>query len=90
GRPAILVPLASATHDHQTFNARKLVQVGAAVMIEEKDLHGAALAEMVEGLLGDPGRLARMSEASRQLARPDAATRVAELCIALMEGARAA
>jgi UDP-N-acetylglucosamine--N-acetylmuramyl-(pentapeptide) pyrophosphoryl-undecaprenol N-acetylglucosamine transferase len=33
GRPAILIPYAAATGDHQTANARGLAEAGAAVVI---------------------------------------------------------
>ena len=84
GRPSVLVPFAAATHDHQTFNARKLGEAGAAVMIAEKDLTGETLADAILGLLDDPARLARMAAASRALGRPDAAARISDLCLALV------
>ncbi len=84
GRPAVLIPFAAATHDHQTFNARKLEQAGAAVMILERDLTGGRLASTLIDLLGDDGRLARMAEASRGLGRPDAAERIGDLCARLV------
>ena len=88
GRPSVLVPFAAATHDHQTFNARKLVDSGAAVMIAEKDLDGRKLADAVLQLLGDPVRLAGMSQAAKALGRPDAAARIADMCVALLAGGR--
>ena len=89
GRPAVLVPFAAATHDHQTFNARKLETAGAAVMIRERDLTGETLASTLIDLLGDDARLSRMAQASRGLGRPDAAQRIAELCARLMGRAAA-
>jgi UDP-N-acetylglucosamine--N-acetylmuramyl-(pentapeptide) pyrophosphoryl-undecaprenol N-acetylglucosamine transferase len=50
-------------------------------MIEEKDLTGERLASTVTGILGDPGRLSAMEDASRAVARPDAAARVADLLV---------
>jgi UDP-N-acetylglucosamine--N-acetylmuramyl-(pentapeptide) pyrophosphoryl-undecaprenol N-acetylglucosamine transferase len=90
GRPAVLIPFAAATHDHQTFNARKLAEAGAAIMIREKDLNGAALASAITDLLRDPDRLARMAAASRSLGRPDAAARIVGLCAGLLARGRAA
>ncbi|HET9481452.1 MAG TPA: UDP-N-acetylglucosamine--N-acetylmuramyl-(pentapeptide) pyrophosphoryl-undecaprenol N-acetylglucosamine transferase, partial [Candidatus Polarisedimenticolia bacterium] len=90
GRPAVLVPFAGAAHDHQTWNARKLADAGAAVMIAEKDLSGATLASTIVDLLADRERLAAMSRAGRSLARPDAAARIADRCAALMAAGRAA
>ena len=86
----VLVPFAGAAHDHQTFNARKLEQAGAAVVIPEAALGGERLATELTALLADPGRTARMARASRAAARPDAAARIAELCVALMSRGRAA
>jgi UDP-N-acetylglucosamine--N-acetylmuramyl-(pentapeptide) pyrophosphoryl-undecaprenol N-acetylglucosamine transferase len=83
GRAAVLVPFAEAADDHQRQNARALLAAGAALMIEEKDLSGKALALVLRELTLAPERLTRMGEAARGLARPDAAARVADL----LEGA---
>jgi len=90
GRPSILVPFARATHDHQTWNARKLERAGAAMLLPESRLDGATLARSVIELATDPPRLARMAEASRALGRPDAAERIAERCATLLSRGRAA
>lgn len=78
GRPAVLVPFPGATDDHQLRNAEVFGRAGAAVVIEEKRLDGEGLATTIGGLLRERGALARMGEAARRLARPDAADRVAE------------
>jgi len=75
-RPAVLIPFPAATDDHQRQNARVLVEAGAAVMIDERDLHAERLAATVLALLADAPRLASMREAMRSFARPDAATRI--------------
>lgn len=79
GRPAILVPFGSATHGHQTENARAFERAGAAVAIEEGAFTGEALAAAVRGLLSDRGRLAEMGRIVRAFARPDAAKALADL-----------
>ena len=79
GRPAILVPFASATHGHQRENARALASAGAAILMEEGDLTGERLSRVVLDLLGDPERLARMGAAARTLSRPEAARHLADL-----------
>jgi len=89
GRPSLLIPFAAAAHDHQTYNARKLVEAGASVMIEQKSLTGEKLAAEIEKLISSPRRLEHMSAASRALGRGDAAGRIAEVCVALLqEGGR--
>jgi UDP-N-acetylglucosamine--N-acetylmuramyl-(pentapeptide) pyrophosphoryl-undecaprenol N-acetylglucosamine transferase len=83
GRPAILVPLPGATDNHQLKNAEALARAGAAVVIEQHALTGAALADALARLLGDPSRRATMSRAMRTLARPDAASRVVDKILEL-------
>jgi UDP-N-acetylglucosamine--N-acetylmuramyl-(pentapeptide) pyrophosphoryl-undecaprenol N-acetylglucosamine transferase len=78
GRPAILVPYPHAAARHQHSNADWMARAGAAVVIEDSQLEPLRLAELVGSLLGDPERLRRMAAASRSLARPDAAGRVAD------------
>jgi UDP-N-acetylglucosamine--N-acetylmuramyl-(pentapeptide) pyrophosphoryl-undecaprenol N-acetylglucosamine transferase len=78
GRPAILVPLPTATDDHQRKNAEVLERAGAAMVIDERNLTGERLSEAIAGLVGDPARRQRMADAARRLARPDAAERIAD------------
>lgn len=77
--PAILVPLPGAPADHQTMNARSLASAGAAILLPEPELHVGALASAVDALLADPDRLAAMSRAGAEVARVDAAERLADL-----------
>lgn len=82
GRPAILVPYPYAAGRHQHANAEWMAEAGAAVVLEDAELRAARLRELVDELLFDPERLARMSAASSELARPDAAARVAQEVLA--------
>jgi UDP-N-acetylglucosamine--N-acetylmuramyl-(pentapeptide) pyrophosphoryl-undecaprenol N-acetylglucosamine transferase len=77
GLPAILIPYPHASADHQSANARWMSDAGAAVSIADGKLSAAGLRAQVDELLGDRERLARMGEASRSLARTDAAGEVA-------------
>ena len=77
-RPAILVPYPHAAGDHQTANARWMVQGGAAVAIPDGELSAARLARETAALLADPQRLRAMAAAARRLARPDAAREIAD------------
>ncbi len=86
GTPAILVPYPYATADHQTLNARHFEQGCGAVVVDESRLPDVPA--LVDELLGDPNRLARMSEAMRALARPDAAAKVADELVAMAEARR--
>lgn len=83
GVAAILVPYPHAVDDHQTGNARYLVEAGAALLIPQAELDAAGLAALLRDLFADRARLLRMAEAARELARPDAARAVAEQCLRL-------
>jgi UDP-N-acetylglucosamine--N-acetylmuramyl-(pentapeptide) pyrophosphoryl-undecaprenol N-acetylglucosamine transferase len=76
GLPALFVPLPTAAADHQTKNARALVDAGAARMIPQRHLDGPSLARAVSDLLNDPEGRQRMSDRMRALAVPDAAARI--------------
>jgi UDP-N-acetylglucosamine--N-acetylmuramyl-(pentapeptide) pyrophosphoryl-undecaprenol N-acetylglucosamine transferase len=88
GRPAILVPYPHAAGDHQRANAAWMAAAGAAVVIEDSAVGGAAVADAAGGLLADAERLGAMAAASAALARPDAAERVAYEILAACDGHR--
>ena len=77
GLPAVLVPYPHATADHQTKNARWVERGGAAVVVPDDQLDGPRLAREVAALLGASDRLRTMQRAAHELARPDAAERIA-------------
>jgi UDP-N-acetylglucosamine--N-acetylmuramyl-(pentapeptide) pyrophosphoryl-undecaprenol N-acetylglucosamine transferase len=83
GRPAILIPLPTATDDHQRKNAQALVRGGAARMIEQRELTGERLATDLLVLAGDSAQRQRMSAAARAMARPDAARLIVDRILEL-------
>ena len=83
-RASILVPLPTATDDHQRKNAEVLATAGAAEVVDQKDLTGDLLAERIVGLLGNRARLAEMAAAARRLARPHAASEIVDKALELM------
>ena len=86
GRPAVLVPYPYATGDHQSANAAWMERAGAATVLADAELGGEAgverLRSEVAAILGEAGRLDAMATASRGLARPDAARRIADEVLA--------
>jgi UDP-N-acetylglucosamine--N-acetylmuramyl-(pentapeptide) pyrophosphoryl-undecaprenol N-acetylglucosamine transferase len=76
--PAVLVPLPTATDDHQRKNAEVFARAGAALVIEERELPNGALGDALAALVADPERRQRMASEARKLARPDAAARIAD------------
>jgi UDP-N-acetylglucosamine--N-acetylmuramyl-(pentapeptide) pyrophosphoryl-undecaprenol N-acetylglucosamine transferase len=81
GKPAVLVPGAFATADHQTKNARYFERGGGVVVVPEGETGRAP--DVIRSLLDDPRRLGDMSHAMFALAKPDAADKIAEELVAL-------
>ncbi len=79
GRPSVLIPFAAATGDHQTANARGLVDAGAAILIPESALDPASLSEQIMTVLTTPAAAAQMRDSALAQGRPDAAERLAAL-----------
>ncbi len=76
GLPSILVPYPHAADDHQTKNAEVFAHAGAAVLVQESELHREKLAALVNGILSDPNRQESMRQTARALDVPDAAKRI--------------
>ena len=83
GRPSILIPLPTATDDHQRKNALALVKQKAALMVEQRDLTGNRLAAEILGLVSNEGARRQIAEAVRQMARPDAARVIVDRALAM-------
>lgn len=81
GLAAVLVPYPHAVDDHQTVNARVLVEREAAILIPDQTLTPERLRQELTALLADREKLLRMAKAAHALARPDAAERVAKVCL---------
>ena len=79
GRPAILIPLPSATDDHQTSNAREMVKVGGARVIAQKNFTSLELAKQMQKLGLEPEALANAASRARSVGRPDATSDLADL-----------
>jgi UDP-N-acetylglucosamine--N-acetylmuramyl-(pentapeptide) pyrophosphoryl-undecaprenol N-acetylglucosamine transferase len=79
GVPAVMVPLPGAPGDHQTVNARRLADAGAAVVVPDAELDAGRLAAELQPLLAEPSRRERMAAAARAIGRPGAAGEVASL-----------
>ena len=76
--PSVLVPYPFATADHQTTNARYLVDVGAAVMFADADIDGDPFRDELMGLLFSPEHRERMRDAARGLGQDRAAQKLAD------------
>ena len=77
GVASILVPFPHAVDDHQTGNARFLVNVGGAFLLPQGELTPQAIA-LIRNY--SRGQLLEMAEKARSLAKPDATEEVANIC----------
>lgn len=84
GLPAIFVPLPSAVDDHQTKNAKSLVNAEAAMLIAQKDLNANKLSESLRTLSQNRQLLIDMSKNCKSVAITDATERVAAVCNSLV------
>jgi UDP-N-acetylglucosamine--N-acetylmuramyl-(pentapeptide) pyrophosphoryl-undecaprenol N-acetylglucosamine transferase len=78
--PAIFVPLPHAVDDHQTRNAESLTREGAALLLPQRDLTPARLAQKVSELNSHREQLVYMAQAARRVAILNATERVAAVC----------
>jgi UDP-N-acetylglucosamine--N-acetylmuramyl-(pentapeptide) pyrophosphoryl-undecaprenol N-acetylglucosamine transferase len=83
GKPAILIPLPTATDDHQRRNAEAMAAAGAAEMLLQADATGAVLAARIVSLAGDADRRETLAAAARSMARPDAARVIVDRALEL-------
>ena len=79
GRPAILIPFAAATDDHQTANAHEMVEAGGARAIQESSFTPQVLARQIEALAMDPDALGNAAARALSVGRPHAARDLADL-----------
>jgi UDP-N-acetylglucosamine--N-acetylmuramyl-(pentapeptide) pyrophosphoryl-undecaprenol N-acetylglucosamine transferase len=88
GRPAILIPFAAATGDHQTANARGLTDAGAAILIPEDALNIKTLAAQIALVLDTPKGAVQMAAAALSRGKPDATNRLTTLVEDLVRTAK--
>jgi len=83
GRPSILIPYAAATGDHQTANARGLVDAGGAILIPESRMSVKTVAEQIAMVLDNPDGAAQMARAALSVGRPEATENLVSIVEAL-------
>jgi UDP-N-acetylglucosamine--N-acetylmuramyl-(pentapeptide) pyrophosphoryl-undecaprenol N-acetylglucosamine transferase len=81
GKAAIFIPLPTAADDHQRHNAAALAEGGAARLLPQSELTDERLVKEVAELLRDRKEMAKMSEAVRRFAHPEAAAEIAALAM---------
>ncbi|MEQ8824928.1 MAG: undecaprenyldiphospho-muramoylpentapeptide beta-N-acetylglucosaminyltransferase [Filomicrobium sp.] len=79
GRPSILVPLPHALDNDQLQNAARLAESGGAWCIEQSDLSSERFAMELQRLFTSPQLLLDVAQAAKQVGKPDAVMRLADL-----------
>ncbi|TDF39935.1 undecaprenyldiphospho-muramoylpentapeptide beta-N-acetylglucosaminyltransferase [Alteromonadaceae bacterium M269] len=87
GLSSILVPFPFAVDDHQTLNAKTLVDVRGAILLPQKQLENGELIYILNDLAEHREKLTKMSEAVVAAAKPNATKDVADVCQQLVERA---
>ncbi len=85
GRASVLIPSPNVAENHQYHNALQLQKLGAAVVVEEKDLTGEGLIEIVDRLTRDAAGLMEMGMKARALAQPDSLQKICAQLDKLLE-----
>ncbi len=79
GKAAILIPYPYAAGRHQEYNAKKLHEMGAAIMIPDNEITGERLAAEIKRLLKDKTLRRELEKNSRAFGRPEAADSVVNI-----------
>jgi UDP-N-acetylglucosamine--N-acetylmuramyl-(pentapeptide) pyrophosphoryl-undecaprenol N-acetylglucosamine transferase len=87
GKPSILVPSPYVAGDHQTYNAKAMVENGAAIMLKDHEL-SKSFVSTVKEVIFDNDQLERMSALAFSLAKPEAAKEIANQIIQLIDSKR--
>lgn len=79
GLPSILIPSPNVTDDHQTKNAKSLVDKHAALMIKDSELTGEILVKEIDKLMLNDDYRKEMAISSKEQGIPDAMDRLYQL-----------
>ena len=79
GRPAILIPLPSATDNHQAYNVKEMVTAGGARAIAQAQFTPVELAKQIQKIALQPGALENAARAAKSCGRPEAVADLADL-----------
>lgn len=84
GKPSILIPSPNVAGDHQAKNAEAMVEKGASILLKETNLDGE-LVNTLKTVLTDKTKLSEMSEITKNLGKPNAATDIADQILRLIK-----
>jgi UDP-N-acetylglucosamine--N-acetylmuramyl-(pentapeptide) pyrophosphoryl-undecaprenol N-acetylglucosamine transferase len=78
GAAAVFVPFPSAVDDHQTTNARFMVDAGGGWLMPQRELQAADLARLLQSL--DRAELLRRAQAAKRLEKTEATAQMVRAC----------
>ena len=85
GKASILIPSPNVAENHQYHNAMALVNKGAALIIEEKDITKEKMNELFLSLVNDDEKRKQIEVNARQMAAYDAKEKISEIVISLIK-----
>ena len=74
--PSIFIPSPFVTNNHQYKNAMDLVNTGAGIILEEKDLNDSSLINLIDNTINDEEKLKNMKKNLRKQSIKDSSTRI--------------
>ena len=84
GRPAILIPFAHATDDHQTANAEGLSDAGGGWIIQQDGLTAKLLSQRLAALLSTSPTLTNAAKCAAKMGKPEATGNLADLVVSVI------
>lgn len=84
-RACILIPSPNVANNHQYENAKRLADAGAAIMLEEKNMHRGTLESAVRTILTDDEKAKALREAVATFANPNAKKDILNDLLSLMK-----
>ena len=85
GKAAILIPSPNVAENHQYHNGMALVNKGAALLIEEKDLTKEKMAELFESLINDDENRHSIEANAKAMSVSDAKEKIADIVVSLVK-----
>jgi UDP-N-acetylglucosamine--N-acetylmuramyl-(pentapeptide) pyrophosphoryl-undecaprenol N-acetylglucosamine transferase len=84
GKPVVFIPSPNVAEDHQTKNAKAIVDKKGALLVKESELD-AEFSLVFEALLKDTGKQKQLSENIKELALPEATKQIADEIVKLIK-----
>ena len=85
GKASILIPSPNVAENHQFHNAMALVNKGAALIIEEKDLTKDKMQSLFESLIRDDENRFSIEANAKAMAAVDAKEKIADIVLSLVK-----